>query len=85
MQTRRSLLKRVTLWTAGVVLLLASYVGGAPLVFWTVVSRFPEAAPVMRVVYAPVMYFCDHSDWPGSEAYQEYAVWCANLLGIERF
>lgn len=81
MLTRRPILKRVAVWTAGVVLAFVLYLLGAPIVIFTVVPRFPSATPVLMVLYLPLDYYCDPSaDRPGADLYRDYAEWCRDKL-----
>lgn len=80
MPSRRPLLKRVTLGTAGVVLLLASYVLGAPVVAFFAQRHAPQLEPVFIVVYAPLVYVARNPDAPGHLAFKAYVDWCDKVL-----
>ena len=74
--TRPPLLKRAALGIAAVVLTLAAYVVGAPIVVAIVIKHFPTALPWIVVVYGPVDYYCRHPELPGCETYLSYVQWC---------
>jgi hypothetical protein len=80
MHPRRPLLKRVALWTAAVVLLLASYVLGAPFVAFFGQRYTPKLEPVFIAVYAPLVYVSRNSDAPGHTEFNAYVQWCHNTL-----
>lgn len=83
MHPRRPLLKRVAVWTAAVVLLLAGYVGSAPFVVNLVLPRFPAAEPAIIAIYAPLLlYTKGHPNWPGNRAFVEYEAWCRRVIGL---
>jgi hypothetical protein len=81
MHPRRPLLKRVTLWTAAVVLLLAGYVGGSPFVAF-VVERHgpPQSWRAFEVVYAPLIYIVENPNAPGHAALAAYVEWSMETL-----
>jgi hypothetical protein len=74
--TRRPLLKRVTLWTAAAVLLLTSYVLGAPFVILISGRHCPRALPFLDAAYAPLHVYVNTQQIPGSSSYNDYALWC---------
>jgi hypothetical protein len=74
--TRRPLLKRIAVWTAAVVLLVVSYVGGAPIVILLAGRHYPHALPFLDAAYAPLHAYVNTPEVPGSEAYYDYALWC---------
>ena len=76
--TRRPLLKCVTVWTAAVVLLLATYMAGAPIVFVMAAMHCQPALPFLDAVYTPLRLYAEHPEIPGSQAYNEYGMWCVN-------
>lgn len=78
MPARRTLLKRITLWTAAAVLVLASYILGAPLVWFGTWRYAPELIPVVNVLYAPFNFYCSHPELPGSRSVSDYYAWCYN-------
>jgi hypothetical protein len=59
--------------TAAAVLLLISYVAGAPVVAGVVQSRFPVANPIAQVFYTPLIFYAQHPELPGSELFASYA------------
>jgi hypothetical protein len=77
--TRRPLLKRVALWTAAVVLLLAGYLAGMPFAEHVVVNHVPSLEPAALAFYAPVIYAIK-SEYPGTEPYLRYYKWCTRAL-----
>ena len=81
MPTRRPLLKRVALWTGAVVLLLASYVLGAPFVDFAATRYAPPfVEPVLKAVYAPIIFLDRNPEAPGHHAFQAYLTWCQEKL-----
>jgi hypothetical protein len=80
MHPRRPLLKRVAVWTAAVVLLLALYVLGGPFVILLCERHGPAIVPVLEIIYAPLMYVDRDSQAPGHFAFQAYAKWCDDTL-----
>jgi hypothetical protein len=79
MRARRPVLKRIALWTAAVVLLLAGYVAGAP--FANYFDRGnPIARPVLRVLYVPLVYVAANPDAPGHDLLTSYLGWSDQLL-----
>lgn len=77
----RPFFKRAALWMAAVVLILASYMAGAPMVLGWLSYRFPAAVPIMRIIYAPLVSYAKGS-WPGAESYRQYARWCHNKMDL---
>ena len=75
MQPRRPLLKRVAVWTAAVVLLLAGYVAGMPFAELAVLRFVPSLEPAALAFYAPVIYAIKR-EFPGKDAYLQYYAWC---------
>lgn len=73
-RTRRPLLKRACLWTAAMVLVIASYLAGAPVVAALTMRHQPSALPILVVVYAPIDSYLD-ARLPGSTLYERYAHW----------
>lgn len=80
LQQGRTLLKRIALWTAAVMLAFAGYLASAPMVVVLVMPRFPAIIPVLYVAYGPLDYLCVHSEYPGSRSYGAYAEWCRERL-----
>jgi len=80
MPTRRPILKRVAVWTAGVLLAFVLYLAGAPLVIFTVLPRFPAIVPVFKILYGPIDYYGRQDGWPGSHSYRNYVEWCRDRL-----
>jgi len=76
MHARRPLLKRVAVWTAAVVLLLVSYVLGAPFVARYCARYVPAAQPAFVVIYAPLVHVAHVPDAPGHESFIAYVEWC---------
>jgi hypothetical protein len=70
---RRSRFRRTALWIAATPLLLASYVLGAPVVAGVVQARFPAAEPVAKVCYAPLIFYAEQTELPGSAWFSAYA------------
>ncbi|MFO1096421.1 MAG: hypothetical protein U0992_24410 [Planctomycetaceae bacterium] len=80
MSSRHTILKRVAAWNAGVLLLLALYVASVPFVaFWSE-AHAPRLRPFLRVLFAPVVVYVQHHNWPGSRAYMRYEAWCDKKL-----
>jgi hypothetical protein len=73
---RRRVLKRAVLWTLAAVLLLVGYIASPPLVGSFIADRVPATIPLLEIFYAPLGYYHDHPELPGSEAYGEYVEWC---------
>lgn len=71
-------MRRFVLWTGAAVLVLASYILGAPLVWFATWKYVPELIPVVQVVYAPFNFYCSHPELPGSTSISEYYTWCYN-------
>jgi len=79
MPTRRPILKRVALWTAAVVLVLAGYLASLPFVDF-VDSRYPVARPVLVVLYSPILLVIGREDAPGHDLYIAYLEWAREHL-----
>jgi hypothetical protein len=82
MHPRRPLLKRVCLWTAAVVLLLAGYLAGMPFVITATILHAPALLPAAWAFYSPVTYAIAN-DLPGTNAYESYYRWCMESLGVD--
>lgn len=74
-EPRRSILKRVVLWTVAAVLLLAGYVASAPVVIAITDAKYPAALPVLDSLYAPCWFYARNRDFPRSTAYNKYGEW----------
>lgn len=70
---RRSRTKRRLLWPAAGMGLLMSYVLGAPVVAGIVQTRFPAVEPVIIELYAPLIFYSQHPEIPGSDLFKSYA------------
>ena len=79
-RTAWTIRKRAAVWTAGVLALLAWYVLAAPIIVYPIERWFPGATPILKVVYAPLIYVSDNSDGPGHHAFLRYADWCYDSL-----
>jgi hypothetical protein len=75
---RRPTLKRAAVWTTVVLLLLALYVAGAPIIWFVTWKYVPDLIPVVSVCYVPFNIYRSHPDWPGSVWIGEYYDWCYN-------
>jgi len=84
MRPRRPLLKRVVLWMAAIVLLLASYILGAPFAAFFAQKYLPVAVaqPVFMVVYAPLIYVSHDPNAPGHLEFVAYLNWCRSKLEL---
>src|SRR5262245_42821356 len=76
MSARHPLQKRIAVWTAVAVLLLAAYVLGAPFVILLAGRHCPRALPFLDATYAPLHVYVNNPEVPGSDAYNNYALWC---------
>jgi hypothetical protein len=70
---RRPRFRRTALWIAATPLLLASYVFGAPIVAGVVSTKFPAAEPVAKAMYAPLIFYAQRPELPGSQWFSAYA------------
>ena len=73
MRPRRTIPKRVVVWTVVVVLML--YVNSMPLSTYLVQTHCPQAFPIWRDVYWPLRKHM-HSDLPGAEVLKAYTGGC---------
>jgi len=80
MHSRRSRLRRVVLWPAAAVLLLAAYALSPPFLSYWVTRYAPPAMPVLRALWSPLELYARHPAWPGSRAYVEYEMWANRRL-----
>ena len=87
MHPRRPLLKRVAIWTAAVVLLLAWYVASFPFLIVACRNFCPGARPALGAVYYPVVWYIER-DLPGARTYHDYYNQCSRyargVLGQSR-
>lgn len=60
-------------------LLLGSYLAGAPIVFGLTIEHFPSWFPVVAVFYYPLDAYIN-AQMPGSMLYVEYVNWVRDLL-----
>lgn len=74
----RSLIeRRFSRTTALLLLMLAAYVLGGPLIHHAAVRLLPAAEPLTRIVYAPLIQYADgKSRCPGADWYLSYWVLC---------
>ena len=83
--SRRPILKRSAVWTAGVVLALAWYVASYPfavLATWrSPVGEHPKVTAALMIPYLPIRYYVQDYGHPGAESYGRYCNWCLELFG----
>jgi len=65
--------KRVAVWLAAPLVLIASYVLGAPVVAGVVQARLPAIEPAVKVLYAPLIFYAQQPELPGSQWFSAYA------------
>ena len=65
---------------AAVVLLLVSYVGGAPFIAFIGQRHFPAAEPFFAALDAPLVYVARDPDAPGHAAFVAYLDWTQSLI-----
>jgi hypothetical protein len=65
----RRIVRRVVIALVGVLLLMSGYVGsGFILSFADAAGWFPDwAAPAATLVYRPLVYYLEESEYPGSD------------------
>ena len=80
--SRRPLLKRACLLATAVMLLLAWYLAGAPVVAVLVRDQFSSAFPVFVVAYYPVEAYRSGT-LPGARLYASYCEWVDRSLSDE--
>jgi hypothetical protein len=80
MHARRPRLKRIAVWTAAVVLLLAGYIGGAPVVAFFAQRYLPQSESFFQVVYAPLLYVAQNPEAPGHAEFTAYLMWAFESL-----
>lgn len=80
MHPRRPFLKRAIVWTGAVVLLLVSYVLGAPFVAFFASRYVPRSEPLFVAVYAPLVYVSRDPDAPGHSEFTAYCQWCQSMI-----
>jgi hypothetical protein len=81
MHPRRPLLKRVAVWTAAFVLLLAGYVASSAFVVCITVKNYPASLPVLKVIYSPIEVYV-REKLPGTKMLERYARWVQNALDV---
>ena len=76
---RGPILKRIAVWTAGVVLVPMWYIASAPVVSCSVgYSRLGSKPAVLRALnafYSPLMLLRQHPEVPGSTEFDVYCRW----------
>lgn len=69
--------RRFSRSAAVVLLVLAAYVLGGPIIHHAAIRMLPGAEPLTRIVYAPlIQYAYGKSRWPGADWYLSYWVLC---------
>lgn len=80
MPSRRPILKRFAQWTVGAILVLAAYCLSAPFAFFWLEQHAPGAMPALQVVYAPLILYVRHPNWPGSEPFNRFQSWTSATI-----
>jgi hypothetical protein len=69
----RSSFQRAAFWIASPAILLPSDVLGAPVVVAVVLTQFPAVETVVEVCYAPLIFYGQQPELPGSQHFAAYA------------
>lgn len=79
-RNRSSTRRKAAIWSAVIVMLPVWYVLAAPFIVIPVEKYFPASVPLLKVVYAPLIYVVDNPEAPGHIEFQIYVNWCDRRL-----